>query len=210
MPTDRDSSRANPAIVLRPARPTVAEGLAYARYLDEVSEGFFRFRLGERAVDIISAAYVERDHDLSYQNVTFAETGQRIVGMASGFTAVQQRRFSDRPLKRAAGGQAWRLRLTGIIAAPLLRIIETIPDDDFYLVTMIVDGNLRGTGVGSMLLDHIEERARALGSARIALDVAAKNRGARRLYERRGWSVESHWPGLPLLPTVFLRMTKRV
>jgi hypothetical protein len=31
------------SIILRAANPTVDEGLAFARYLDEAAEGFFRF-----------------------------------------------------------------------------------------------------------------------------------------------------------------------
>ena len=180
----------------------------YARYLDEVTEGFFRFRLGRNAVDIIAKAYLQPGHDLSYQHVTFAEAGHRIVGMASGFTAADQRGFSDQPLRVAAGRQAWRLRVTGIIAAPLLRILETIANDDFYIVTMIVEKDVRGAGLGSRLLDHMENRARSSGSMRIALDVAKNNGGARSLYAHRGWTVASKWPSFPLLPTVFLRMTK--
>ncbi|MCP4200942.1 MAG: hypothetical protein GY769_03310, partial [bacterium] len=89
--------------MLRAANPTLDEGRAFARYLDSAAEGFFRFWLGRRAVDIIAAAFLEPNHDLSYQNVTFAERNEIIVGMASGYTAEQHRRSSDRPLRRAAG-----------------------------------------------------------------------------------------------------------
>ena len=203
-----ESHRGQSSITLRAAQPVAAEGRVYARYLDEVTEGFFRFRLGRSAVDILATAYLQPAHDLSYEHVTFAEAGHRIVAMAFGFTAAEQRGFSDQPLKRAAGRQAWRLRATGILAAPLLRILETIADGDFYILTVIADGDMRGEGLGSLLLDHLEERARSSGSTRVALDVAKSNGGARRLYERRGWAVESKWPAFPLLPTVFLRMTK--
>jgi hypothetical protein len=53
-----------------------------------------------------------------------------------------------------------------------------------------------------------EERARGVGSARLCLDVAAKNEGARKLYARRGMVESSRWPASKLLPTVFVRMTK--
>ncbi|MFC1634947.1 hypothetical protein ACFL5Z_08900, partial [Planctomycetota bacterium] len=61
------------SITLRAANPTLDEGLVFARYLDEAAEGFFRFMLGRDAGDIIARAFVEPGHDLSYQNVTFAE-----------------------------------------------------------------------------------------------------------------------------------------
>ncbi len=55
------------SIVLRAANPTFDGGLAFARYLDEAAEGFFRFMLGRRAGYIIATAFAQPDHDLSYQ-----------------------------------------------------------------------------------------------------------------------------------------------
>jgi ribosomal protein S18 acetylase RimI-like enzyme len=66
----------------------------------------------------------------------------------------------------------------------------------------------RGEGVGSALIDAIEDRARACGSTRLSFDVSAKNEGARRLYERRGLTVESTWPKLFFIPQIIVRMTK--
>ena len=58
-------------------------------------------------------------------------------------------------------------------------------------------------------MDSFEERARASGSTRLSLDVSAKNEGARRFYERRGWNVESQWPKRWAIPGLkFYRMTK--
>ena len=56
-----------------------------------------------------------------------------------------------------------------------------------------------------------EARARAAGSRRLALDVAASNETARRLYERRGWTVESRWPKrLPIPGLKFYRMIRMI
>ena len=97
------------SIILRAAKPTIDEGFVFARYLEEVAEGFFRFMLGPRVTDIIATAYTHPNHDYSYENVTFAEYDKVIVGMASGFTAEQHRRFSDQPLKHAAGNRTLRM-----------------------------------------------------------------------------------------------------
>ena len=196
------------SIVLRAAKPTFDEGLVFARYLDEAAEGFFRFMLGGRAAQIVAEAYTQSDNNYSFQNVIIAEHDQLIVGMALGFTAEQRRRFSDQPLKQAAGFPALRMRAVRILCAPLLRILTTIADGDFYLLAIAIDKEIRGEGVGSALMDSIEERARASGSTRLSLDVSAKNEGARRLYERRGMSVESEWPRARFIPRLFVRMTK--
>lgn len=198
------------SITLRAAEPTLEEGLVFARYLDEAAEGFMRFMLGRRAPRILAEAYTWPDNDYSFQNVVFAEDGGRIVGMASGFTAGEHGRFSDRPLKRAAGFPAVRLRVVRLLFAPLFRILTSIPDGSFYLLAVAVGDQMRGRGVGSSLMDHAEERARRSGSSRLCLDVAAKNEGARRLYERRGMSAKAPWPNLRLVPPLFVRMTKEL
>ncbi len=199
------------SITFRPANPTEDDGLAFARYLDEAAEGFFRFMLGRRAKHIIAAAFARPDHDLSYQNVTFAERDNVIVGMVSGYTAEQHRRSSRQPLKQAAGQWNLRMRIVLVLFAPLMRIIDSISDVDFYLQAIAIDKELRGDGVGSVLMDFFEERARASGSARLSLDVSAKNKGARRFYERRGMIVESQWPKRLKIPALkFYRMTRMI
>ena len=197
------------SIVLRAANPTFDEGLAFARHLDEAAEGFFRFWLGRRAAHIIATAFVQPDHDLSYQNVTFVERDNVIVGMVLGYTAEQHRRSSREPLKRAAGRSNLRMRFVRMLFAPIMRIIDSIADGDFYLQAIAVDTELRGNGVGSVLMDSSEDRARTSGSTRLSLDVSAKNKGARRFYEHRGMNVESQWQKRLAIPVLkFNRMTK--
>ena len=181
----------------------------FATYLDTAAEGFFRFMLGRQVVDIVATAFVQPDHDLSFENVTLAERDEVIVGMVSGYTAEQHRRSSGGPLKQAAG--RWNLRMMAVstLLAPLLQIIDALRDGDFYLQAIAVDRDLRGYGVGSVLLDSIEDRAVASGSARIVLDVSANNEDARKVYEHRGMTVESQWPKRLAIPGLKLvRMTK--
>ena len=198
-----------PLIKFRTANPIFDEGRVYARYLDQAAEGFFRFMLGRRFVDIIATAFTQPGHDLSYQNVTFAEREKIMVGMVSGYTAEQHRRSSDRPLKQAAGRFNLQMMVVSTLFAPLFRIIDTIADNDFYIQAMAVEKELRGEGVGSALMDFVEDHARAYGSTRLSLDVSAGNKGAHKLYEYRGMTVESQWPKRLAIPGVkFFRMVK--
>ena len=165
--------------------------------------------LGRRSVDIIAKAFTQPAHDLSYQNVTFAEREKIIVGMVSGYTAEQHQRSSDHPLKQAAGRFNLQMIVVSTLFAPLFRIIDTIADSDFYIHAMAVDKELRGEGVGSALMDFVEDNARAYGSTRLCLDVSAGNQGAHKLYEHRGMTVESQWPKRLAIPGVkFFRMVK--
>ncbi len=200
-----------PSIILRAANPTHDEGLAFARYLDEAAEGFFGFMLGRRAGHILATAFTQPDHDLSYEYVTFAERDDVIVGMVSGYSAEQHRRSSLRPLKQAAGPWHLRLRIVMAVFAPLMRVIDTIADDDFYVQAIAVDKELRGGGVGHNLMGVMEDRARTSCSARLCLDVSANNERARRFYERHGLAKESQWPKRLSIPGLKLhRMAKRL
>lgn len=66
------------------------------------------------------------------------------------------------------------------------------PDDDPRPYAKITDlavcADFRGRGIGSELLHKAAEIARESGAACLHIAVLAKNRGARRLYERMGFS----------------------
>jgi len=195
-------------ITVRSADPVHADGLAFARYVGMASEGQFRILLGPRVNDILARAFSEPRHDLSYEHTLFAELDGEIVGMASGYTAEQHRRSSDEPLERAAGGGTFRMACMFALATPILRFIHTYDQDDFYLQFLAVNESCRGQGIGSLLIEAMEARAQSHGSTRFALDVGAKNAGARRLYERCGFLVSARWPKLRFLPPMMWRMIK--
>ncbi len=197
------------SIVVRAAKPKINEGLLCGQYLDEVAEGFFRLMLGKYFAEIIAQAFIQPNHSYSFENVIFAECDERIVGMALGFTAEQHQNFSAQPLKEAAGIRALRMKIVNIIFAPMLQILKTIAVGDFYLLSMAVENEFRGKGIGNTLLDKIEERSHTKGSNRLSLDVSAKNEGARRLYEHRNMKIESQWPKrIPIPGMKFYRMAK--
>ena len=198
-----------PSTTFRSANPTFDEGQLFAHYLDQAAEGFFRLMLGRRAVNIIATVYTQPDHDLSYQYVTFIERDEAIVGMVSGYTAEQHHLSSDSILEKAAGRYNLRFIVISTLFSPLLGIIDNIANGDFYLQAIAVDKEHRGKGLGSTLIDFIEDSARAAGSKRLSLDVSATNENARKIYEHYGMVVESHWPKRLVIPGLrLLRMTK--
>ncbi len=197
------------SIKIRAAVATIDEGLAFARYVNVASEGFFSFMLGARAEQIVADAYVHPDHDLSWQYVHFAEREGVIVGMYLAYTAEQHGRASRDVLLQAAGSSKLRLRVVNFLFAPMMRITSTIGASDFYLQFIAVDEKARGEGVGSILMDSFEGQAHAFGAARIALDVSASNAGAVRFYTGRGMHIESQWPRRLRVPGLkFYRMVK--
>lgn len=196
------------SITLRHANPTIEDGLAFARYADMASEGFMRIMLGNQFAQIIASAFIEKNHDLSFQHVVFAQHDGVIVGMALSYSAEQHRQSSRQPLRHAAGRLRLRMRSVELFLAPLIRIVDSIREGDHYLQFIAVDRSLQSKGVGSLLMNHYEEQARVNGSTRLSLDVSKNNDKARRFYQGSGWNVESEWPELWVIPTLIYRMTK--
>jgi ribosomal protein S18 acetylase RimI-like enzyme len=196
-----------PSVTLRDANPLYEEGVLFAQYLDGIAP-FYRVMLGRRVVKIIGRAFTQPGHDLSYRNTVFAERAGAIVGMISGYATERHRRSVGPPLREALGGRALRMRIMARLMARQQWFLGTYADGDFYIQGFAVDENVRGQGIGSALLDAMEQRARASGSKRLILNVGAKNERARRLYDRRGMTVEAGWPKLPCTPPFVLRMAK--
>ena len=146
---------------LRPAKPERDEGLVFARYLDQAAEGFFGFMLGRQAASIIADAYAELGHSLSYEHVVFAERDGVIVGMSLAYTSEQHREFSDEPLERAAGRVVRRMKMTRLLLAPLWRILETVPEGDFYLQAIAVDLSSEERGSARFCWKTLSSVARA-------------------------------------------------
>ncbi len=182
------------SLYIRPAQPTRDDGLAFARYLDMAADGVFRFMLGGGSDHVLASAFVAPGHDLSHEHVSFAELDRGVVGMTSDYSAGQHHDSSDRPLIRAAGWRIVRMGIVSLMAAGPFRFIDAVPHGDYYLQAIAVNANVRDRGIGSTLFDRVELRARAVGSERLALDVAVDNRDARRLYERSGFAIEATSP----------------
>ena len=182
--------------------------MAFARYLDQAADGFFRMLLGANSEKIIASSFLEPNHSLSHEFVTFAVRDGELVGMSSAYTGAQLRGFSHEPVHRAAGRGNLRFMVMGVLFSPIFRVLNTVGDEALYLQGLAVDPGVRSMGVGSILLDDIEQRAARIGCSSVALDVAAKNDRARALYARRGMVEASRWPKARMLRPVLIRMTK--
>ena len=63
--------------------------------------------------------------------------------------------------------------------------------DEVHINNVALRPALRGQGIGTALMRHVFQEGRRLGARRATLEVRASNVGARRLYERLGFSVTS-------------------
>lgn len=85
--------------------------------------------------------------------------------------------------ERVVGVAVCFLGFSTFVARPLLNIHD-----------LAVLGECRGLGVGGILLQAVDARARELGCCRVTLEVVEDNPGAKRLYERTGFRmVQEFW-----------------
>jgi [ribosomal protein S18]-alanine N-acetyltransferase len=61
--------------------------------------------------------------------------------------------------------------------------------DEIHINNVAIRAGWRGQGIGTALMRHILAKGRTLGARRATLEVRASNEGARRLYDRLGFTV---------------------
>ncbi|MBA3072616.1 MAG: GNAT family N-acetyltransferase [Anaerolineae bacterium] len=65
-----------------------------------------------------------------------------------------------------------------------------------YLYSLRVRKSWQNQGVGSRLMDVVEEHLHEIGFTRVTLNVARENQGAIRLYSRLGYQIVAEEPGV--------------
>ncbi len=76
-----------------------------------------------------------------------------------------------------------------------------IGGDEAELYDIAVDSQMRGNGVGDMLMRHIVESAAKVGTERIYLEVRESNSVAVSLYEKHGFKANGRRRGYYRFPT---------
>ncbi len=123
------------------------------------------------------------DGGFSYVNAQVAESGDEIVGMLLGYRLPDP--HDVEPLNEAPA-----------VVRPLLELEALVPGS-WYVNAVAADPAWRGRGVGSALMQRAEELAVESGAHTLSLIVAEQNRGARRLYQRFGYTDVARRPLMP-------------
>jgi len=76
---------------------------------------------------------------------------------------------------------------------PLVELEAQAPGS-WYINVLATFPEFRGQGLGSRLLDHAKDRARAAGAREASIIVASENEGAVRLYTRVGYKERARRP----------------
>ena len=125
---------------------------------------------------------LDEDTPFNWRSATVAEHDGEVAGMLLGYRKGDSR--------ETVPAEVW---------APMRPIEELEAEaNGLWFISMLgVHKPWRGTGVGSALLDGADRQAAETGARGQGLIVGDANSGARRLYEKRGFSVQSSRPMVP-------------
>lgn len=179
-------------MTIRGARADDAEEAVPLIYSSGASA--FDFVFGTDRLDaqgFLRKAFANGGGTFGYRYHTVVELDGRVVAAGTAYSG-------DRtiPASSAVARQiisAYRLTAPQVIANGLRveSVIRPPKKGIHYIAHLGVVEDVRGRGIGSLLIDHLHEVGRQAGRAIAELDVAVTNFRAQELYERSGYQVVS-------------------
>ena len=168
---------------LRAAR--VEDAPVLARLVNEAGEGLPLYlwgrmaEAGESAWEVGRRRAARETGSFSYRNATIIEHEGRAAGTLIGYEIGE----APEPITPDMPP----------IVVPLQEL-ENLAPDTWYVNVLAVLPEYRNLGLGTRLLDLAHETGRTCGRRGMSIIVADANTGARRLYERCGYSERARRP----------------
>ena len=162
-------------VLFRPAQRGDAREIA--RFFQITSEGGADYiwsliaQPGEDLLEVGAARYAREGVNFSYENCLIAEHQGRVIGMMHSY--VMRHDPHAEPV-------------TDPVLAPYADM--EIPDT-LYISSLALDEGWRNQGLGATFLQAAQARCDTLGLDGLSLIDYAANTGARRFYERHGFSI---------------------
>jgi ribosomal protein S18 acetylase RimI-like enzyme len=128
-------------------------------------------------VDLADRRYAQKCEIFCLRHALVCELGGEIAGMVFGY-------------RLAVRGESSKLAGLCQSLKPLCSLEARLPAS-FYVNTLAVYPRHRNHGLGAVLLDAAERKARKAHCSCLLLEVAEENRAALRFYDRHGFSP---WP----------------
>jgi ribosomal protein S18 acetylase RimI-like enzyme len=197
-------------ILIRPAGP--ADAADIARHILLSAPSFLPAVFGPDIAGILESLARGTGTLFSHEHALVADEGGCALGTILGYTGATKAEQDPRTgfaLLRSLGLDM--LRRLGT----LLRMQSAIGHmewDDYYISNVAVSPDRRGQGIGGRLVEAARLNAERCGARAMILDVETDNPGARRLYERLGFSAGACTPEIEIAGRAFafLRMSRRL
>ncbi|HMK54061.1 MAG TPA: GNAT family N-acetyltransferase [Methanobacteriaceae archaeon] len=161
-----------------------------AELIYETDQSIFNFFYGNKAT---AAKYLEKlvrvgGNNLGYEHINVATNDDEVMGIllyswGEGHHKLGELKVLFRNLDFLDAVRFLIIDLKDNL------ILSHLQKGDFYLAGVAVDEEVRGKGIGGLILEEAIKMARERECKRVVLDVALDNPGAKRLYERIGFEV---------------------
>ncbi|MCK1994150.1 GNAT family N-acetyltransferase [Peribacillus muralis] len=164
---------------IRNAKPEDADKAAVLIRLaiKEIAETLTGETEEERILSVLSYFFKKSGNRISYENTFVSVHDGEISGLVIAYHGKDAQDL-DAPIV----GQLRRKRKDASIT-----LDKESDVNDFYLDTISVDPKFQGKGIGSALIQYVEEYAKQKGYPRVSLVVENVNEGASRLYNKLGY-----------------------
>ncbi|MFH1305745.1 MAG: GNAT family N-acetyltransferase [Candidatus Omnitrophota bacterium] len=130
----------------------------------------------------------------SFEHSYILEVNGETAGMALTYNHEEMRNEKLRVCFLVLRYLRWRIFPRVINLLKAMQNIGRVEKGESYLSNIAVYPRFRGQGVGTRLIEAVENEAVHAGSRRLALDVSVRNERAINLYERLGHTVECTLP----------------
>lgn len=130
-----------------------------------------------RILEVLADFFKQERNRLSYENCFVCDVDGTVVGLILCYFGGQAAEL-DEPL-------AARLRI--VKNDPSLAIEKEADEEDFYIDTLCINQAFRGQGIGTALIQVVEQYAKENKYERMSLVVEQNNTKAQKLYTRLGY-----------------------
>ncbi|MDP2928879.1 MAG: GNAT family N-acetyltransferase [Candidatus Omnitrophota bacterium] len=151
---------------------------------------------GSKVKKLMAELFPHRRHYYSFDRSFFVEVDGETAGMAQLHKINLRRREKIRMSLLLVKYLNWRLPMKIFNLLKSERMVSLAIGNDCYLSNVAVYPQFRSLGLGTKLLERVEEEARSIGKKRIVLHAETHNTRAISLYERLGYKIEQKTPTL--------------
>jgi ribosomal protein S18 acetylase RimI-like enzyme len=149
----------------------------------------FLYLFGSRRKEVVERLFIHPKNFFSFEHAVFAEIKGEIAGMALGYS------FEQKVREELHTGLLLAKYLRGDFLKKLPYLLKAqktlgkIREGEYYLSNIAVYPEFRGLGLGTKMLEEMENRAKMLNCKSIILDVEVENEKAIKLYKKLGYEI---------------------
>ncbi|MGF7050310.1 ribosomal protein S18 acetylase RimI-like enzyme [Paenibacillus sp. DS2015] len=169
-------------MTIRIAIPRDAQQAARLMYdaLHDVAHQLTGAETEADAVEVLAYYFAQEKGRLSYKQAMVKELDGKVVGVVIAYAGADAD-VLDQPMLE---------RLRKLHNDPTFTLAKEADEDEYYIDTLSVSPEYGGRGMGSELIQAVEQVAKKLGFSKNALVVFKDNPRAYALYQRSGYEAD--------------------